>query len=79
MYQVQIWPAAAQDIREAAIWYNQRQRGLGKRFTAEVRTKVDQLKKNPLSWSVRYDDTRTAVLEIFPFMIHYTTVNHYKQ
>ena len=45
--------------------------GLGKRFTAEVREKVGFTRKNPTASNVRYDDVRTAVLNIFPYMVHY--------
>ncbi len=67
-----ILPLAKADIREAALWYNEKQKGLGKRFTAEVREKVHFIKQNPKASNVRYDSVRTAVLNVFPFMIHYT-------
>ena len=67
-----ILPLAKADIREAALWYNEKQKGLGKRFTAEVREKVHFIKQNPKASNVRYDGVRTAVLNVFPFMIHYT-------
>jgi plasmid stabilization system protein ParE len=37
-----------------------------------VREKVQYIKQNPKASPVRYDDVRTAVLDVFPFMIHYT-------
>lgn len=49
MYQVIILPVAKQDIGEAADWYNSKQAGLGKRFTNQVREKVNQIKQNPYS------------------------------
>jgi plasmid stabilization system protein ParE len=72
MYKSIILPLAKLDIAEAASWYNSKQKGLGKRFTNEVRSKVLFIRENPKSSAVRYDDTRCAVLDIFPFMIHYT-------
>lgn len=72
MYKAVILPLAQLDIVEAADWYNTKQKGLGKRFTAEVRAKVLFIRENPLASAVRYDDTRCAVLNVFPFMIHYT-------
>jgi len=71
MYKSVILPLAKEDIREAAKWYNKQQNGLGKKFTAEVRKKVNFIRQNPKASVVRYDDVRTAVLNIFPFMIHY--------
>lgn len=72
MYKAIILPLAKQDIREAALWYNSNQKGLGKRFIAQVRQKVKFIRENPEAVAVRYDSVRTAVLEVFPFMLHYT-------
>ena len=71
MYNSLILHQAKQDIREAAIWYNAKQKGLGKRFVREVREKVLFIQKNPKACNVKYDNVRTAVLNIFPYMIHY--------
>jgi plasmid stabilization system protein ParE len=72
MYKVIILPLAKNDIKQAATWYNAQQFELGKRFTQDVRKKVSLIRKNPLSFAVRYDNIRTVVLEFFPFMIHYS-------
>ncbi len=72
MYQSIILPLAKEDIRETAEWYNKHQKGLGKRFIAEVREKVHFIKHNPKASNVRYNSVRTAVLNVFPFMVHYT-------
>lgn len=71
MYKLIILPSATEDIREAAKWYETKNPGLGKKFTAEVREKVVFIKQNPTSSNVRYDNVRTSVLNIFPYMIHY--------
>ena len=73
MYKSLILPLAKKDIRDAAKWYNKRQIGLGKRFTAEVREKVHFIRQNPQASNIRYKNVRTAVLNVFPFMVHYTT------
>jgi len=72
MYKTKILPLAKEDIRKAALWYNKQQNGLGKRFTTEVREKVNFLKQNPKALNVRYNSIRTAVLNVFPFMVHFT-------
>lgn len=72
MYKSIILPLAKEDIREAAKWYNKQQNGLGKRFTAEVRENVHFIRQNPKASNIRYNSVRTAVLNVFPFMIHYT-------
>lgn len=72
MYKAIILPLAKQDVSEAAKWYNSKQRDLGKLFSQQVRNKVLLIRQNPEISSVRYDDVRTAVLDVFPFLIHYT-------
>lgn len=72
MYQSIILPPAKEDIRQAALWYNQKSQGLGRRFTAEVRDLIRFIRQNPTASNVRYDDVHTAVLNIFPYMVHYT-------
>jgi len=62
----------AKHIIEAAKWYNKRQNGLGRRFTLEVRKKIKFIKQYPVSIAIRYDGIRTAVLDVFPYMIHFT-------
>lgn len=71
MYKAIILPLAKEDIREAAQWYQKQQIDLGKRFTAEVREKVDFIRQNPKAFNIRYDGVRTAVLNVFPFMVHF--------
>ena len=72
MYKSIILPLAKEDVREAAQWYNKQQKGLGKRFTTEVREKVHFIRQNPKASNIRYKNVRTTVLNIFPFMVHYT-------
>ena len=75
MYKVIILPSAKQDIKEAAYWYNSRQKGLGKRYTMQVRQTINFLKKNHFAFANRYDEIRTAIVEVFPFMVHYKVDN----
>jgi plasmid stabilization system protein ParE len=72
MYKCVILPPAREDIREAAFWYNEKQKGLGKRFISQVREKTSFIRLNPKIGSLRYDNVRTIVLDVFPFMMHYT-------
>lgn len=64
-------PLAKQDIKEAAIWYNSKQKDLGKKFTQKIRLKVNFICKHPGAFAIRYENTRTTVLDTFPYMIHY--------
>ena len=66
MYKSIILTLAKQDIKEAATWYKKKQSGLGKKFTVTIRKKVLYIRQNPKAVAIRYDDTRTAVLDTFP-------------
>ena len=66
MYKPVILPLAKQDIQDAAIWYNEQQADLGKRFLRFVRSKVKRISENPQLYPARYSDVRTAVLDVFP-------------
>jgi hypothetical protein len=59
------------DIEEAVIYYNEQQKNLGKKFASEVQSTLKYIKTNPFYVSVRYDDIRCAVVDIFPFLVHY--------
>jgi len=72
MYRSIILPLAKQDINEAAHWYGTKQKELGKRFTAQVSEKVKFILQNPAATALRYDGVRTVVLDVFPFMLHYS-------
>ena len=70
-YLVIFSPLALNDIEQAVEYYNEQQRGLGKRFAAQVQVTLAAIKRNPFFASVRYDDVRCAQIKKFPFLIHY--------
>jgi len=71
MYKAIILPPAKQDTKSAAQWYNKQEKGLGKNFTKQVREKIKFIKQSPKTIAVRYDETRTAIVSGFPYMIHF--------
>jgi hypothetical protein len=52
MHESVILPLAKQDIKEAATWYNERQPGLGKKFTVVVRKAVHYIPSKSIRSSV---------------------------
>jgi len=70
-YHIVILPAALNDIREARDWYNEQQQGLGARFTKAIRATVKRIAHYPYHYAVRYNQTRMAQLNVFPYLIHY--------
>jgi hypothetical protein len=72
VYNTIILPLAKEDIKETANWYNQQKSGLGKKFTAHVREKVRYIRENPKHIAIQYNTTRTALIDTFPYMIHFS-------
>jgi plasmid stabilization system protein ParE len=72
MYKVIVLRDAQSDIKDAAVWFNKKQKGLGKRFTAQIREKIRFVQQNPKAVATRYENTKTALVSDFPFMIHYS-------
>ena len=63
---------ALTDLEDAVEYYNGQQKGLGKRFAAQVQLALASIKKNPHFASFRYEDVRCAQVPKFPYLVHYT-------
>jgi plasmid stabilization system protein ParE len=63
---------ASKDIEEAVNYYNENAYGLGNKFLSDVEVLILKISRNPLAFSVKYDDIHCAALNKFPFSIHYT-------
>ena len=72
-FALNVQPAARKDIQESIRWYNRQQKGLGRRFHAEVREKFEFLRVNPF-FQNRYETVRCLPLKKFPFMVHYSVL-----
>jgi plasmid stabilization system protein ParE len=62
---------AKEDLSDASKWYEQQQKGLGKRFLKEVKEAIDTISKKPIIFQIRYDDTRIYFTKTFSYGIHY--------
>ena len=71
-YRVEIRPQALADIAEAAAWYENRQPGLGGRFTREIVAAIDALSRNPLVYRLR--NRRLGARWCFPRSFPYRIV-----
>ncbi len=58
---VVILPLAKEDLKEAKVWYENKLKGLGKRFLSEVEKKINYIRNNPLASNIRYDDIHTTL------------------
>ena len=64
-------PSAKNDINEARSWYAQFNKELPLRFKEELRQIVIALKSRPEVHATRYKNVRFALLEKFPYAVHY--------
>lgn len=70
-YKILFSPSALVDVKESRNWYNLQQKGLGKKFVADIQGAVELIRKNPFFASVKYATIRTTACKTFPFSIHY--------
>jgi plasmid stabilization system protein ParE len=70
-YKVKITPTAFNDLQKAIEYYNQEQKGLGKKFHTAVKLMFAQLLKVPASGSFMYDTVRYRVMKTYPYIILY--------
>lgn len=62
--------AASVDLRQAALWYEEKEPGLGARFAAVVRRAVQRIEQAPERWPLKRG-LRRYVLPAFPYTIAY--------
>ena len=62
---------AKNDLRETVKWYNSQKKGLGNEFLITAKQTIARLRLYPNLAQIRYFETHTAVMETFPYMIHY--------
>ncbi len=71
--QVEYYPEAKSEIREAARWYDSKVDGLGLEFLLEVKDAETYIVQNPELWSYYEAGTRRYILHRFPFAVIYLT------
>lgn len=73
--QIDLHPDARAELRDAAIWYDDQQRGLGDAFVLEVQSVLIRLADAPASFpawpgmSRKPPVIRRAILQRFPYVI----------
>ncbi|MDR2206377.1 MAG: type II toxin-antitoxin system RelE/ParE family toxin [Flavobacteriaceae bacterium] len=71
IYKIVIDEEAIADIQETAVWYDDAQKGLGKRFKTQVKNQINGLKNAPFIGSFKTETTRGLLVKKFPFIIYY--------
>ncbi len=59
--QVELHPEALAEVRAAAIWYDERQPGLGDRFVSEVAEALARIAEAPAGYSIWVDSGAVRV------------------
>lgn len=62
---------AERDIEDAAQWYESQRQGLGHEFVDSVESTLDRIRENPSAYPVVHRNSRRALIQKFPFGIHY--------
>lgn len=71
MYRLLLKPKAIETLREAYIWYEEQQIGLGDRFIEEIEHCYDLLKLQPDIFRKIRKNYRQVVCSVFPYVIVY--------
>jgi toxin ParE1/3/4 len=71
LYQLVIRPEPNAEVAEAARWYEQRERGLGRDFLRVFRAATEVLRRNPYQYQVVFEEMRRVVLRRFPYNVFY--------
>ncbi|WP_424492898.1 type II toxin-antitoxin system RelE/ParE family toxin [Salinimicrobium sp. GXAS 041] len=66
---------AQREIIDAGFWYENKQKGLGRRFVSEVEDQFEFVLKFPEVYALKKDNFREAPLKEFPYSIIYTLEN----
>ncbi len=62
---------AEQELFEAALYYESKEAGLGRRFRDDVAHILDRIIEDPLLWRERTGGYRRANCPVFPYYIPY--------
>ena len=65
-------PEAKQELEAAALWYDQRQPGLGEAFLKEFEAALRRIVAEPKRWRLLGGDNRKLNFHRFPYAIVYS-------
>jgi plasmid stabilization system protein ParE len=68
---ISVRPEAQIEIKETALWYESRLKGLGSRFRDELRAALSHIAENPLRFPSIGQDVRRALLNRFPYALYF--------
>ncbi len=71
-WEVKFSPEANKELQSAIDYYNLQQPGLGLDFLLEFDKQIDHISFYPYARAIRYLNVRFALINKFPYGIHYT-------
>lgn len=63
--------AAQSEFDEAADWYEQQRRGLGRDFVKQVQAVFNRMRRVPKQFPVVIENVRQALVERFPYSVFF--------
>ena len=69
--EIRLREEAEADLYDAAIWYQEQQRGLGYDFLDGLRDLLQSIQLQPLAYPIVHRNTHRALMNRFPFGIFY--------
>ena len=70
MKPVKLIQEAETELREAALYYEEQQGGLGAEFVHDIRAALQMIQRAPEMWPVRGSGMRRYLIARFPFLVH---------
>jgi hypothetical protein len=64
---------AAEELTEAALWYESKETGLGTRFRDEISHVVSRISDDPMLWREREGGYRRVNCPVFPYYVAYAS------
>ena len=68
---VELLEEADQELTEAALWYESKEPGFGKRFRNEIARVIGHIANDPLLWREQPGEYRRVNCPVFPYYIAY--------
>lgn len=70
-------PDARVEYLKAVAYYNERQAGLGTRFTVEIERTIQRIVEAPLRWRTLEGEIRRCLAHTFPYGVLYSIEEDY--
>lgn len=75
MSKARLHPQAEVEMIEASVYYESRQKDLGKRFLASVQDAINSIEINPRLYPIVDLDVRRCLTKVFPFGVLFRLVD----